>query len=419
MRDMLGREEIITVEKALELILKNFSPVFPSETRLNIEHSYKRILSIDMFSPEDLPQFARSTVDGFAVGSSDTFGATEGFPSYLNVAGEILMGTMPAFEIKKGEAAKIATGGMLPQGADAVVMIEHVQQIDEKMIEVMKPVAPGENVIQAGEDVKKGDLILRKGHSLRPQDVGALAGLGITEIFVYERPKVSIISTGDEIVPADRQIKPGQIRDINSFNLAGLISEAGGEPVKQGIFNDEYNVIKNVVEESLKDSAIALITGGSSVGTKDMTAKVINDIGKPGVLFHGVSIKPGKPMIGGLVNNKPVFGLPGHPAAITVCFEQFIEPVLKKLTGLSENKFANRKLTVMAKMTKNIASSPGREDHIRVSLEERNGEIWANPILGKSGLITTMVKADGIAVIPLRKLGLEQGEVVEVRMFSR
>ncbi|MCG2708950.1 MAG: molybdopterin molybdotransferase MoeA [Thermodesulfovibrionales bacterium] len=417
MRDMLGREEVITVEKALEFILKNLSAVFPPEIKLNIEHSCGRILSRDIFSPENLPQFARSTVDGFAVTSSDTFGASDGLPAYLNIAGEVLMGAMPDFELKKGMTAKIATGGMLPEGADAVVMIEHAQTIDEKMVEVMKPAAPGENVIQAGEDVKKGALVLKRGHRLRPQDTGALAGLGITEVYVYEKPKVSIISTGNEIVPANSDVKPGQVRDINSFNLAGLISEAGGEPVKRGIFSDEYSVIKKVVEESLEDSAMALITGGSSVGTKDMTAKIINDVGSPGVLFHGVSIKPGKPLIGGIINNKPVFGLPGHPAAITVCFEQFIEPVLKKLTGISENRFRGRKLTVTAKMAKNIASSSGREDHIRVALEARGDEIWANPILGKSGLITTLVKADGIVVIPLRKLGVEQGEVVEVRLF--
>lgn len=417
MRDMLGREEVVTVEKAIELIFKNFSPALPPEVKIKIEDFYQRILSRDIYSPEDLPQFARSTVDGFAVDSSDTFGAAEGLPSYLNVAGEILMGEEPSFEIKKGTLAKIATGGMLPKGADAVVMIEHVQQADENMIEVMKPAAPGENVIQAGEDVRKGDLILKKGHRLRPQDAGALAGIGITEIFVYEKPIVSIISTGDEIVPAGSRLKPGQVRDINSFNLAGLIAEAGGNPAKQGIFSDEYAVIRNIVEKSLEDSSMVLISGGSSVGTKDMTAKIINDIGKPGTLFHGVSIKPGKPMIGGIVNNKPIFGLPGHPAAITVCFEQFIEPVLTKLTGLSENKFKGRKSAVTAKMAKNVASTSGREDHIRVALEERGSEVWANPILGKSGLITTLVKADGIVVIPLRKLGIEQGEAVEVRLF--
>ncbi|MBI4683795.1 MAG: molybdopterin molybdotransferase MoeA [Nitrospirae bacterium] len=414
---MLGREEVISVEKALQLVLSNISPVSPPEKKLSIEDSYKRILSRDIFSPEDLPQFARSTVDGFAVNSSDTFGATETFPAYLNVAGEISMGIMPAFDLKKGEAAKIATGGMLPKGADSVVMVEHVQHIDARMIEVMKPVAPCENVIMAGEDIRKNDLIFMKGHRLRPQDIGALAGLGITEVLVFERPKVSIISTGDEIVPANCPVNLGQIRDVNSFNLAGLIAEAGGDPVKRGIFRDDYNVLRKVIEESLRDSEMVLITGGSSVGTKDMTAKLINDIGEPGVLFHGVSIKPGKPMIGGIINNKPLFGLPGHPAAITVCFEQFIEPVLGRLSGLAENVFRDRKRIVIAKISKNVSSSSGREDHIRVSLEEREGEIWALPILGKSGLITTLTKADGIVVIPLRKLGLEQGETVEVRLF--
>lgn len=417
MRDMLGREEVVTVERALKLIFEHLPPVFPPETELRLEDSYTRILSRDISSPEDLPQFARSTVDGFAINSSDTFGATEGLPAYLKIIGEILMGEESGREVKRGEAVRIATGGMLPKGADSIVMIEHVQQVDEKMIEVMKPVAPRENVIQAGEDVKKGELIFRKGHRLRPHDIGVLAGLGITEIFVYEKPKVSIISTGDEIVSAHSQVNAGQIRDINSFNLAGLILESGGEPIMRGIFKDDYNVIKDVFEESLKASDMVLITGGSSVGTKDMTAKVINDSGSPGVLFHGVSIKPGKPMIGGIVNNKPVFGLPGHPAAITVCFEQFIEPVFKKLVGLSDYRFAGRKSIVMARMAKNVASSSGREDHIRVALEERDGEIWANPIIGKSGLITTIVKADGIVVIPLRKLGLEQGEMVEVRLF--
>lgn len=417
MRDMLGREDVITVEQARELIFKNFSPKLPPEAKLKIEKSYGRILSRDILSTEDLPNFARSTVDGFAVDSSDTFGATEGFPAYLNIVYEILMGEEPDFELRKGEVAKIATGGMLPRGADAVVMLEHTQAINDKMIEVLKPVAPGENVIQAGEDARKGELILKRGHKLRPQDIGALAGLGITEVYVYERPRVSIISTGDEIVPADKPIKSGQVRDINSFNLAGLIYEAGGISVKKGIFNDKYEIIRNVVEESLKDSDIVIVTGGSSVGTKDMTARVINDLGEPGILFHGVSIKPGKPMIGGIVNGTPVFGIPGHPAAVTVCFEQFMEPALKHLTGLVENRFANKKRTVMARITKNLASSPGREDHIRVALEERDGDLWARPILGKSGLITTLVKADGTVVIPLRKLGIEESEMVEVKLF--
>ncbi len=417
MRDMLGREEVITVERALELIFSNLSPKPPPETNLKIYESYGRILSRDLFSPEDLPDFSRSTVDGYAVSASDTFGATEGMPAYVNIQYEVVMGEEPGFELQKGEVAKIPTGGMLPKGADAAVMFEHTQQADAGMIEVLKPVAPGENVIQAGEDVKKGDCVLKKGHKMRPQDIGVLSGLGIKDVWVYEQPKVSIISTGDEIVPPDKPVRPGQVRDINAYNLAGLLLNAGATPLIQGIFSDDYEIIRDVVEKSVTDSDAVLISGGSSVGTKDVTARVIDDLGKPGVLFHGVSLKPGKPTIGGIINNIPIFGLPGHPAAVSVCFEIFIRPIVKTLSGVSKERFIIEKRIIKARIARNISSSPGREEHIGVSLEEREGEIWAVPILGKSGLITTLIKADGTAVIPLRKFGVEEGETVEVRLF--
>jgi molybdopterin molybdotransferase len=417
MRDMLGREELISVEKALDLLLKSTSFQIPAEINLPLGNAYGMVLSRDAISPEDLPGFSRSTVDGFAVNSSDTFGATETLPSYLSVTAEISMGEEPDYTIEKGTAAKIATGGMLPEGTDAVVMLEHTQQVDEKMIEVLKPVAPGENVIQAGEDARRGDHVLKAGHRLRPQDIGALAGIGITDIWAYEKPRVSIISTGDEIVPAHQPLKPGQVRDINSYTLSGLISLAGGIPIRKGIFSDTYDVLRDIVAQSLGDSDMILITGGSSVGTKDMTAQVINDLGKPGVLFHGVSLKPGKPTMGGMINSFPIFGLPGHPVAVKVSFEIFVKPVLEELSGLCRDRFENDKNTVSAKIAKNISSSPGRQEHIAVALEERNGELWAVPILGKSGLITTLTRADGTVVIPLRKLGVQEGESVKVRLF--
>lgn len=416
MRDMLDREELIPVEKALEILLKHTPFEKLSEVKLPIEDSYSKIISRDIISPEDIPSFSRSTVDGFALNSSDTFGATESMPAYLLIKAEIFMGEEPVFRLKKGEVAKISTGGMLPEGADSVVMFEHTQQIDEKMVEVVKPIAPGENVVQAGEDIRGSECILKKGHRLRPQDIGALASIGITDVWAYENPRVSIISTGDEIVPIDKPVKVGQVRDINSYTLSGLTLNAGGIPIRRGIVHDKYDVLKGVVEESIKDSDMVLISGGSSVGTKDMTEKVINDMGKPGVLFHGVSIKPGKPLIGGIVNNIPIFGLPGHPSAVIVCFNVFVKPVLEKLSGLREDAEKNKR-TVRAKISKNISSSPGREEHVGVFFEQRNGETWAVPLLGKSGLITTLVKADGVAVIPLRKLGVKEGEIVEVRLF--
>jgi molybdopterin molybdotransferase len=417
MPDMLGREELISVEKALELLLKQAPFKSPVEMSLPIEESHRMVLSRDIISPEDLPSFSRSTVDGFAVNSSSTFGATESLPSYLAIIAEIFMGERPEFSVKKGECAKIATGGMLPEGADSVVMFEHTQQIDRKMLEILKPVSPGENVIPVGEDVRRDECILKRGHRLRPQDVGALAGLGITKTWVYERPRVSIISTGDEIVSAEKAVKPGQVRDINSYVLSGLISDAGGIPLKKGIFNDRYEIIRDVVEDSLNNYDMVLITGGSSVGAKDMTSKVIDDLGKPGVLFHGVSLKPGKPIIGGVINGVPIFGLPGHPAAVNVCFEVFIRPVLEIQSRCNENRFNKERRIVKARIARNISSSPGREEHIGIALEERSGELWAIPLLGKSGLITTLTRADGTAVIPLRKLGVQEGEFVEVRLF--
>jgi|WetSurSiteA1Bulk_404760.scaffolds.fasta_scaffold00133_3 molybdopterin molybdotransferase len=417
MRDMLGREELISVERALELLF-GYAPFNrTSRTKVSLDQAYGMITSMDILSPEDLPSFSRSTVDGYAVNSADTFGATDGLPAYLTIKTEIFMGERPDFSLKQSEVAKIATGGMLPEGTDAVVMFEHTQQIDETMIEVMKPVSPGENVIQAGEDAQKGALVIRSGNKLRPQDVGALAGLGITKVQVFAKPRVSILSTGDEIVPAHEPIQPGQVRDINAYTLSGLIMNAGGIPLRKGIFKDNYATIHESVEQSLQDSEMILITGGSSVGTKDMTAKVINAMGQPGVLFHGVSLKPGKPMIGGVVNGKPIFGLPGHPVAVHVCFELFIRPVLEDIAGIQEKRFGSKTGTIQARIGKNISSSPGREEHIGVTLEERDGELWASPIFGKSGLITNLTMADGTAVIPLKKFGVQAGEVVEVRLF--
>lgn len=417
MRDMLGREELITVEEALRALLRYAPFKQPGEVCLPIENAYGMVISRDVFSPEDLPGFSRSTVDGVAVRSADTFGATESLPAFLTVVDDIPMGEEPKVILLKGEGARIATGGMLPEGADAVVMLEYIQQLDKEMIEIVKSVSPGDNVIRAGEDATRGERIFRRGRRLRPQDIGALAGLGIPDIWVYKRPRVSIISTGDEVVPLGAPVRPGEVRDINSYTLAGLVSDAGGIAFKKGIFSDRYEIIREIAGQSLQDSEMILITGGSSVGTKDMTAEVINDLGSPGVLFHGVSLKPGKPTIGGIAGSTPVFGLPGHPAAVHVCFEIFMRPVLSIQSGAEEQGINMKKRAIFARISRNISSSPGREEHVGVSVEERNGELWAVPLLGKSGLITTLTRGDGTAVIPMRKSGVQEGDIVEVRLF--
>lgn len=402
--------------KAVALLLAAASEKNVSPETLRIEECYGRVLAEPLISPEDLPAFSRSTVDGYAVHSRDTFGAKDTMPAYLILRHEVFMGEAPAFTLKKGEVCAMPTGGMLPDGADSVVMLEHVQIGVDDMIEVMRAVAPGENVIQKGEDIAAGVEVLSRGSLLRAQDIGALAGLGITEVKVFGRPVVALISTGDEIVPASSPLGPGQVRDINSFTLAGLVADRGGMPVKKGIFRDDYSAIRHAVESALNDSHMVLISGGTSAGIKDMTARIINDIGKPGVLFHGVSLKPGKPMIGGVVDGKPILGLPGHPAAAVVCFELFIRPLLERLSGLAGRRIFPA--SIRARITKAVASAAGREDHIRVAVDEKDGEFNAIPVLGKSGLITTLVKADGTIAIAADKLGIDAGEEVTVKLFT-
>ena len=421
---MLGRVGVVSRDDAFKILNEHLVlPRFSSEEVI-ISQSLGRVLAEAIHSPDDLPEFDRSTMDGYAVRSSDTFGAAESRPAPIVVVDEVLMGTVPDRGIAKGEAMKISTGGALPMGADAVVMLEQTQPVDAASIEVVKPVAPLENVVRAGDDIKKGETILGPGHRIRPQDISALASVGIMRISVLRQPRVAIISTGNEIVPADSVPRPGQIRDSNSFNLEGLVLQAGAVPVKKGIIRDEYMLLRNALTSAANDSDMVLMTGGSSVGTADLTARVINDGGQPGVLVHGVALKPGKPLVIGIIGSShgqvPVFGLPGHPAAVSVCYEVFVKSLIIRMTGEIMNPAlagVSSCHTVKARLVRSIASSPGREDHIRVALEQRDNGTWARPIFGASGLISTLVKAAGIVVIPLNDIGIEAGEEVEVRLF--
>lgn len=425
LKDTLGRSAAISRELAVKKLNELLTlPVLPSE-EVSLSQSLGRIIAETVVSPEDLPEFNRSTVDGYAVRSADTFGASESQAAYLTLVGESVMGSIPDRSIATGEAMRIATGGALPQGADSVVMLEYTRHADEKSIEIVKAAASLENVVMAGDDVKKGDLIFSQGHRIRPQDMSALASLGMTRVKVFEKPKVAIISTGNEIVSADETPPLGKIRDSNSYNLEGLILSAGALPEKKGIIRDEYPLLRATLEKAIKDCAVVLMTGGSSVGAADLTAKVIDDIGKPGVLVHGVAVKPGKPLVIGLINNGlgstvPVFGLPGHPVAVNICFEVFVKPLLMRFTGekeLGALEGISPLRTVTAKLSRSIPSTPGREDHVRVMLEKRDDGLWARPIFGGSGLITTLVKAVGTIVVPENKIGIEAGENVEVRLF--
>jgi len=358
-------------------------------TRSNIEvvdikTALYRILAEEIVAPANLPGFNRSTMDGYAIWAEDSFGATDSLPSYLKIIGEIKMGVKPEFKISPGEAVKISTGGMLPKGANAVMMVEYTEQIDDTTIEARRSISPWENVVREDEDLKKGEIILRKGHRLRPQDIGVLAGIGKTNIKIYKKPKIAIISTGNEIIPAEGEPRIGQIRDINSYTLGACIEEAGGVPVYRGIIKDEVILLEQEIKKTIKEDKVeaVIISGGSSVGVRDVTLEVLNRLGKPGVLIHGVSVKPGKPTILAIADNRPIFGLPGHPVSAMIIFDLFVRPLISWLQGGEYNY--NSAKEIEAELTCNMVSDSGREDYVRVFVYKEGEKFYAEPILGLS-----------------------------------
>ncbi|HJV64228.1 MAG TPA: gephyrin-like molybdotransferase Glp [Geomonas sp.] len=373
-----------------------------------------RVLAEKLCAPSSLPAFRRSTMDGYAVRAEDTYGATESLPAYLNMIGEAPMGRAPDLTVSGTLAAVVYTGGMIPEGADAVVMVERTQKLDETTIEVLRAVAPGENIIGIGEDVMEGSVLFEAGHLLRPQDLGGLMALGITRVRVAARPRVAIVSTGDEVVPPDATPRPGQIRDINTYTIAGLVARAGGIPLPQGIVGDDYHSLLSATRAALEEADLLVISAGSSVSTRDMSARVVDDLGKPGRIVHGLAVKPGKPAIVGVCDGKPVIGLPGNPVSAMVVAGLFLPAVLGRLLGLA-GPAARRRVT--ATLTHNLPSVPGREDYVQVRLVEKEGALWAEPVFGKSNLIYTLVNSDGMVCVPLDSSGLYQGETVWVELF--
>jgi molybdopterin molybdotransferase len=373
-----------------------------------------RVTAVVSRAPMSLPAFPRSTVDGYAVRAADTLGASESLPAYLTVAGEVPMGQAATVKVGLGQTAIVHTGGMIPPGADAVVMVERTQKLDDQDIEVLRPVAVGENVIHVGEDIRGGDEILPTGHLLRPQDLGGLLAVGLTEIQVARRPRVALITTGDEVIPPSQPLGPGQVRDINTFTLSGLIREAGGEPWPLGIIPDRFEALKAAAARGLSEADVVVMSAGSSVSVRDMTAGVISELGQPGVLVHGISLRPGKPTVLAVCEGKPVFGLPGNPVSAMVVFGLLVTPTLWRWQGRTDPP---QPRAVKARLARNVATVAGREDRVQVRLEQRDDGLWADPVFGKSNLIFTLVKADGMIRVPLDKTGLSAGEWVEVQLY--
>lgn len=426
---------VLPPDEARTLLFQHLTAVLPAET-IATQAALGRVTAVPLAAPHPLPQFQRSTMDGYAVRASDTHGAGESLPAFLQVIAEVPMGQAANVSLQPGQAAIVHTGGMIPDMADAVVPVEHTQMMGDQFsvnskqysaidgqppiaafpfeIEVFKAVAAGQHVLQIGEDVAQNAEVLPAGHILKPQDLGGLLALGIWQVLVTRQPQVGILATGDEVIPPEQTAGPGQIRDINSYTIAGMVQKAGGIPKLGGIIPDRLAALQTAAAHMLAACDMLVLSAGSSVSLRDMTVQVIDSLGSPGVLLHGVATRPGKPTIVGAVNGKPVLGLPGNPVSAMVQFDMFGVPAIYRLQGVQT---LPRQGVVWARLSQNIASESGREDYVPARLEDSPDGLVVTPVFGKSNLIYTLVHADGLIKVPLNKGGMMAGAWVEVRFF--
>ncbi|SDK21058.1 molybdopterin molybdotransferase MoeA [Natronincola ferrireducens] len=402
----------VTMEKARNRLEEVFKDLTLAGEEIPILQALGRIVYEDIKAPINVPDFNRSTVDGYAVIAKDTFGASESLPSFLQKSGEVEMGKPTEISIQSGECCYVPTGGMLPKNSDAVVMVEYTEEMDDDTIFIQTAVAPKDNVLEVGEDITKEQVILKKGHKLRPQDIGVLAGMGFTKIKVFRKLKISILSTGDEIVSPEEETKPGQIKDMNTYSLATAAIQSGCEVVALDVVKDDLQVLEDQLKAFLEISDIILVSGGSSMGTKDVTKDAINAIGEPGVFIHGIAVKPGKPTIVGKINNKAVFGLPGQPVSALVVYQILVNHLVKVLYS-DESSIPY----LLGELTVNIASAPGREHYVMVKIAQEKQKTKVYPIHGKSGMLTMMTNSIGYVKIDTNQEGLTKGQEVEVYLF--
>ncbi len=422
---------LLPPEEARALLFSHISQPITDSERIDVSSSLGRILAEDIVASQPLPDFERSTVDGYAVRASDTYGASDSLPAYLNLTGEIPMGDAPTFTIGAGHCASIHTGGMLPRGADAVVMLEYTQRTGAEEVEIFRAVAAGENTIRIGEDVAQGQTVLQKGSLIRPAEIGGLMALGITKVDVIRKVRVGLIATGDEVIDPRQAPRSGQVRDVNSYTLDAVVDKSGGMAKLYGIVPDAFDALQQSAARALSECDLLIITAGSSASTRDMTADVIRSLGEPGVLVHGINTRPGKPTILGVCSGKAVIGLPGNPVSALVNGYLFVVPVIEYLLGV----LPKPKPSVLARLVVNLPSQAGREDWwpIKLTAEaQSHGEhkisnfrdtvdnitsYLAEPIFGKSNLIFSLASADGLLRIPPDATGLSAGETVEVYLL--
>ena len=404
--------DVVTIDEARNLLFNYFSPQRKVET-VPLYLAVNRVLANDVYALTDVPPFDRATMDGYAVRVEDTFTAEEDNPVILKVTGVIEAGKKPEIEVSRGEAVEIATGAMMPKGANAVVMVEYTRRRGDE-IEVFKPVSPGENVMYAGSDIMAGELIAREGSRLTHREIGVMAACGIKEVEVYRKPRVAIISTGNELISPGEKLVEGKIYDVNSYSLAAAVEENGGEAILIGIARDNEAEMRRFIDKALREADIVMTSGSTSAGAGDAMYRILDEF-NPGVIVHGIAIKPGKPAIIAVSDSKPIFGLPGYPTSAMTVFEVIVAPIIREMAGISESEVARLK----ARLALKVFSAEGRREYLPVNVVEGVEGYSAYPVSGSySGAVTAFAFTDGFVEIPENVVMLEEGEEVEVKLFS-
>lgn len=408
-------KNLISFDEAKTILQRRFSAEPVGIEYVSLSEAYERVLAKDVIAHMDVPPFNRATVDGYAVKAKDTFGADETNLVTSKICGRVNVGESPSTTVKNGSAAEIATGAPIPRGADAVIMFEHTVGKDANVI-LYRPVSKGENIMKAGSDIKKGDTILKKGQTLSSWEIGVLAALGLAKVEMYKRPKVAVISTGPEIVEPGKSLLSGKIYDINAHTLSAAVIECGGQPFNLGIVPDEADKLETMIRKALGSADVVITSGGVSVGPRDIIPKILDSLGKPGIIVSGIAVKPGKPTTIAVVDKKPIFSLPGHPTSSLLMFHILVRPIISKMAGKTEETLPFIEAITREKMF----SEKGRRTFIMVNLSRnKKREILASPVpTGLSGAITTLTKADGFIEIPESQQFINDGENAKVYLLK-
>ncbi|MDG2382495.1 MAG: molybdopterin biosynthesis protein [Pirellulaceae bacterium] len=391
-----------------------------AEEVVSLETAWGRVLSRDVTSQIDVPSFDRSNVDGFALRAEDTFGATEEIPRALRLLDEVLAtAIVPQSTVTSGTAVPIATGAMLPRGANAVVMVEHTET-EGKLVRVNRSLTPGTAVAFAGTDIGVGETVLRAGELLTSRETGVLAAIGADKVFVWRRPRVAIASTGDEIIAPGKAMRPGMVFDSNAQILSDAVRELGGVPVNLGIIHDDRSALEETVQHAIATADVVLLSGGTSKGAGDISYQVVQQLDDPGIVAHGVALKPGKPICLAASQGKPVVILPGFPTSAVFTFHEFVAPVIRQMSGLPPQRHG----VVKANMATQINSEIGRTEYLLVGLvgadtQQEPAQLTAYPMGKGSGSVTTFSRADGFVTLDRHEELIEQGSAVEVRLLGR